>query len=105
MNEFAVGSLNHEEKLERALRAKEQFLKQYPYLQSFQEEIDRILSKTVDHENRLKTLGFLIEKKLYELRDSIADLQTSFLMQSNELKVVNAAMIVYDSDKPTGYLN
>ncbi len=52
------------EKLELALKAREQFLKEQPHLQSLQDEIDRILENTVGFENRMSVLLFMIEAKL-----------------------------------------
>ena len=74
MAEPAPRKLSYQEILEEALRAREQFLKEQPHLQAFQDEIDRILEKTVGFENRMSVLAFMIEAKLYELKESIAQL-------------------------------
>ena len=63
---------SYDDILEEALKAREQFLKEHPHLLPFQNEIDRILGKTVGFERRMSVIAFMIEKKLYELRDSIA---------------------------------
>jgi len=63
---------SYDDILEEALKAREQFLKEHPHLLLFQNEIDRILEKTVGFERRMSVIAFMIEKKLYELRDSIA---------------------------------
>jgi hypothetical protein len=75
MAESAPRKLSYQEILEEALRAREQFLKEHPHLQAFQDEIDRMLEKTVGFENRMSVLAFMIEAKLYELRDSISRLR------------------------------
>ena len=93
--------------LEEALKAREQFLKENPHLQPFQDEIDRILEKTVGFENRMAVLAFMIETKLYELRDSMADLHSATLKAQrlfSEDKVENAEALDY-STKSDGYLN
>jgi hypothetical protein len=74
MAESAPRKLSYQEILEEALRAREQFLKEHPHLQAFQDEIDRMLEKTVGFENRMSVLAFMIETKLYELKESIAQL-------------------------------
>jgi len=75
MAEPAERKMSYSEILEEALKAREQFLKEHPHLQAFQDEIDRIMEKTVGFENRMSVLAFMIEAKLYELRDSISRLR------------------------------
>jgi hypothetical protein len=90
---------------EEALKAREQFLKEQPHLQSFQDEIDRILEKTVGFENRMSVLAFMIQIKLYALRDSIAKLRpTPFKVQGffNESEVENADEVP-DYSRDSGY--
>lgn len=77
MAEPAPRKMYYHESLEEALRAREQFLKEHPHLQPFQDEIDRVLEKSVGFENRMSVLAFMIEAKLYELRDSMAGLQSA----------------------------
>jgi hypothetical protein len=60
--------------LEEALKVRKQLLKDHPDLQPLQDEIDRIFDKTPGFENRMSILAFMIEAKLYELRDSIAQI-------------------------------
>ncbi len=106
MDEPAQRNIAFMEKLEeRALKAREQFLKEHPHLQSFQDEIDRILAKTMGFENRMAVLAFLIEKKLSELRDSIADIESSFDVQHNKAKVDDATATLDPSPNSTRYLN
>lgn len=92
----------YHEELELALKAREQYLKEYPELQPFQDEIDRILAKA---ENRLEALSFLIEKKLFELGDALADLQSFLRMQYKKGNMVNANVIFGDYHGSTGHLN
>jgi hypothetical protein len=105
MDESAKRKVDYQEKLELALKVRDQFLEKHPDLQSFQDELDRILAKTVGPENRMKTIAFLIEKKLCELNDSMADLQTSFKKHYNKIKVVNSALVLDNSQSSTGYLH
>ncbi len=77
MAEREARNMSSQEILEEALNARKQFLKEHPHLQAFQDEIDRILEKTVGFENRMAVLAFMIETKLYELKDSIAQLQSA----------------------------
>ena len=77
MSEPAPRKMSSQEILEEALNAREQFLKEHPDLQPFQDEIDRIMEKTVGFENRMAVLAFMIETKLYELKDSIAQLESA----------------------------
>jgi len=48
---------------------KERFLARYPYLKSFQDEIDHLLSTTIDPVTRLEILCILITAKLSDMRD------------------------------------
>ena len=70
-------SMFHDRILEEALKARDEFLKEQPHLQAYQDEINRILEKTIGFENRMAVLAFLMEAKLYELRESIANLRSS----------------------------
>ena len=108
MAERALSKKTSQEMLEEALKAREKFLKEQPHLQSFQDEIDRILEKTVGFENRMSVLAFMIQIKLYELRDSIAKLSPAPLKGQwffNDAKAENADEIP-DCSKDSGcYLN
>lgn len=64
-----------EDMLSEALKARERFLKQHPELQAYQDEIDRTLGKVIGYENRMAVLLFMMEAKLHELRESLAQLQ------------------------------
>lgn len=107
MAEPAEREMFPKEKLELALKAREQFLKEQPHLQSLQDEIDRILENTVGFENRMSVLLFMIEAKLCDLRESIANLLSSFKTEElfNEAKVENADRILDSYTNPNGYLN
>ncbi|MFZ0929070.1 MAG: hypothetical protein WAN11_10745 [Syntrophobacteraceae bacterium] len=108
MAEPAPRKMSFQETLEEALKAREQLLKDHPHLQSFQDEIDRILEKTVGFENRMAVLAFMIEAKLYEMRDSIAKLHAATLKvqgSSNKAKAKNAGEVLDYSTNKDGYLN
>ena len=108
MAEPAPRKMSSQEMLEEALKAREQFLKEQPHLQSFQDEIDRILEKTVGFENRMSVLAFMIEAKLYEMRDSIAKLHAATLKVQgpfNKAKAENAGEVLDYSTNTDGYLN
>ena len=75
MAEPAPRKMSSQVILEEALKAREQFLKEQPHLQSFQDEIDRILEKTVGFENRMSVLAFMIRDKT--LRAQRFNCQTS----------------------------
>ncbi|MGA3117885.1 MAG: hypothetical protein ABSF90_26060 [Syntrophobacteraceae bacterium] len=108
MDEPALRERSSQEILEEALKAREQFLKQYPHLQSFQDEIHRIMEKTVGFENRMLVLAFMIETKLYELRDSLANLHSAAPKVQglfNKAKVENADRVLDYSTNSDGYLN
>lgn len=102
MDKSSKRKVNYQEELELALRAREQYLEKHPELQSFQDEIDRILAKS---ENRMEALVFLIQKKLFELSDSIADMQSSLKIQSGKVGAANAGLVPGKDKSSTGYLN
>ncbi len=108
MAEPALRKMSSQEMFEEALKAREQFLKEQPHLQSFQDEIDRMLEKTVGFENRMSVLAFMIETKLYELIDSLANLYTAAPKVQglfNRAKVENADEVLDYSTNSDGYLN
>lgn len=94
----------HDE-LELALEARERFLKDHPDLQPFQDEIDRILADVVEPENRMKALTFLLQKKLCELHDSIADLLATVGKQHNSARNANLDAFFNNRQNPGDYLN
>ncbi|MGO9018446.1 MAG: hypothetical protein ACLQVJ_08865 [Syntrophobacteraceae bacterium] len=108
MAEPAPRKMSSQEMLEEALKARERLLKEHPHLQSYQDEIDRILEKTVGFENRMAVLAFMIEAKLYEMRDSIAKLHSATLKIQgpfNKAKAKNAGKVLDHSTNKDGYLN
>ena len=64
---------NYDEILERALKRREDFLKEHPEYQEYQDEIDRILDATLP-EKRLEVMGLLLSTKLSELGSALTDL-------------------------------
>lgn len=69
--------VSSEQMLENALKARDQLLREHPHLQAYQDEIDRILEKVVGFNERMAVLGFLIEAKIYELKDSVLALRSA----------------------------
>ena len=108
MAEREPSRMSSHELLEEALKAREKFLREQPHLQPFQDEIDRILDKTVGFENRMAVLAFMIEKKLYELKEAFADLRMATLKAQGLLgktKIDRADKILDYSTNPDGHLN
>lgn len=65
---------NKNNALALALQKRDRFLKQNPHMVPYQEEIDRILDGAGSSENRLAALGIMIESKLGELQENLAQL-------------------------------
>ena len=108
MAEPAPRKKSSQEILEEALKARDQFLKEQPHLQPFQDEIDRVLEKTVGFENRMSVLALMIQIKLYELSDSIAKLRSAPLKVEgffDEAQVENGDEVQYCSIDSSCYLN
>ncbi len=108
MAEREPSKMSSNDALVEALNAREKFLKEQPHLQSFQDEIDRILEKTVGFENRMSVLAFMIEKKLYELKDAFDNLRTATLKAqsiSSEAKTEHTGQALDHSEKSEGYFN
>ncbi len=108
MSEPASRKKSSQEILEEALKARDQFLKEQPQLQPFQDEIDRVLEKTVGFENRMSVLTLMIQIKLYELSDSIAKLRSAPLKVEGffgEAEVEKADEVPYCSKDSGCYLN
>ena len=108
MAERTSSKMSSNDALVEALKARDKFLKEQPHLQSFQDEIDRILEKTVGFENRMSVLAFMIETKLYELRDSIALLRPAPLKVEgpfDEAKVEDGDEAMVCSEDLGCYLN
>jgi hypothetical protein len=60
--------------LKEALRRRDAYLEAHPHLKNFQEEIDGLLDKAGNKENRMAVLGMLMEGKLLELGRHLSDL-------------------------------
>jgi hypothetical protein len=74
--------LSTRELIEMGKEAREErnrLLKEYPYLREYQKEIDRCLDNAGSSENRMTVLAVMIEAKLKELHDELA--QLSFVLQ------------------------
>lgn len=78
---------NH--KLEIALKAREEFLKEHPELRPVQDDIDRVLQNTEGCGNRLKAIAFLLDKKLCQLNAAVIYFQSIIEMPPDEAKVVD----------------
>ena len=71
--------------LQKALRDREQFLKQNPRLQSYQAEIDRLLDNSGNSQGRMAVLATLMQGKLLELQKELCSL-TESLTRSADAK-------------------
>lgn len=60
-----------------AIAARDEFLRKNPELRAFQDEIDGILGKVIDSENRMAVLGLLIEGRAYQLKNAVSRLRTA----------------------------
>jgi hypothetical protein len=56
------------ERLQKALAARERFLKRQPHLRAYQAEIDRVLDKSGDTRGRMEVLGTLLQGKLLDMQ-------------------------------------
>ena len=56
------------EALQAALAEREQFLARRPHLLAYQDQIDKVLDKSGNHEGRLAVLGTLMQGKLLEMQ-------------------------------------
>lgn len=64
--------------IDRLIKQRDDFLKENPHLQKYQDEINRILSKT-PQDNKLEVLSIILSNKLLELQSGLIDL-TKILM-------------------------
>jgi hypothetical protein len=62
--------------LDRALEAREQFLKEHSELGTLQDEIDRILEQAAGPEERMRVLAVEMEKNLREMNRLAKKLRT-----------------------------
>ena len=68
---------NHNDTLQKALAAREEFLRRHPRQRAYQVEIDRILDKSGDIHGRMAALEILIDGKLLEIKNELIKLQKS----------------------------
>jgi len=59
--------------LEKAIKERDDYLKEHPEHQWFQDEIDQILSKTPNH-MRLEVLKIMLMSSAFKLKDEITKL-------------------------------
>lgn len=62
-----MNKLGYKENLKKALKDKEDFLKQYPHMLNYQAEIDEILSRCPDTNSKMQALTIMIASKLNAL--------------------------------------
>ena len=60
--------------LQAALAERAQFLQERPHLQAYQNEIDRLLDKSGNHQGRLAVLSTLMQAKLLEMQSNLCAL-------------------------------
>ncbi|MGD8833830.1 MAG: hypothetical protein PVJ84_01765 [Desulfobacteraceae bacterium] len=70
---------NPEKALAIALAEKMEFLNRYPKYLEFQKEIDRLLDKAGNPENRMTVLAMLLEGKLIDLHQQLQKLNKLLL--------------------------
>lgn len=61
--------INKEVALKEALEKREEFLKKHPALQSYQKEIDEMLSECPNPKERLELLTILLRAKVDEMQE------------------------------------
>lgn len=66
---------NKNSELEKAKKELDEFLKQHPHLQEFQNEIDRNLKRAGTYNQRMEYLKFMIECKSQELDEKLNQLR------------------------------
>ena len=62
------------EALQAALAERDQFLARRPHLKAYQDQIDKVLDKSGNHEGRLAVLGTLMQGKLLEMQAELKKL-------------------------------
>lgn len=68
--------------LQTAIAKRDQFLKDHPHLQSYQDQISNILDRTPE-KDRMHVLGILMSTKLIDLQKKLLELTS---MLSEEVK-------------------
>ena len=71
-----MSCINHNDILNKALAAREEFLRRHPQQRAYQAEIDRILDNSGGIHGRLAVLGILMEGKLLEMKDELLKLHS-----------------------------
>ena len=62
------------DKLQEAIKKRDDYLKENPRLEKFQKEIDSILDKTTDPQARLEAVTLLLAGKMNELKTALHNL-------------------------------
>lgn len=60
--------------LQQALAERERLLERYPHLQTYQNEIDRLLDRSGNSQGRMAVLGMLMQDKLITLQKELLKL-------------------------------
>jgi uncharacterized FlaG/YvyC family protein len=66
--------MSNNELLDRALRAREEFLADKPHMQAYQDEIDALMDKVPQHQ-RLEVIHQLALEKMMDLGDALRQLK------------------------------
>ena len=69
------------ERLQKALAERDQFLERLPHLRAYQAEIDRVLDNSGNTQGRMAVLGTLLQGKLLEMQRELYKL-TKILQQN-----------------------
>ncbi len=75
----ATESWDSEQALIRALYERDRFLEMYPQYMDFQREIDYLMNKAGNTENRMTVLAMLMEEKMGQLNEQFQKLSTVLL--------------------------
>lgn len=60
--------------LQAALAERARFLARHPHMQAYQDQIDKVLDKSGNHQGRLAVLGMLMQSKLLEMQAELKKL-------------------------------
>ena len=75
---------NPDNTLTDALAERDLFLENYPKYKAFQNEINKILDKAGNPENRMAVLAVLMEAKLLELQKELRHLNTILISMADQ---------------------
>jgi hypothetical protein len=64
-------ALSGEERLRKAISARDRFLAGHPHLQPYQKEIDRLLDGSGNSQGRMAVLGTMMQGKLLEMQKEL----------------------------------